>query len=126
MRSYEGVRGSARMPISATAGGVFAASALAWVIASAWVAMMAAMMLPAVVPAAPWRLRASGRIEAAVLSGLQFGGVYCLGATIGPMVLLIAVGAMSVGWMAIVAVLIVVAPDSSPAQCRTPCNSERN
>src|SRR3954447_8843792 len=72
----------------ATALGVLAASAVAWIVAvgrmdgmdmgaetelgsfgffaGAWVAMMAAMMLPGLVPAALRRVRVSGRIDAAV------------------------------------------------------------
>jgi predicted metal-binding membrane protein len=42
-----------------------------------------------------------------VRSGFQFG-VYCFGSSIGLMVMLIALGVMSVAWMASVAVLVLV------------------
>jgi predicted metal-binding membrane protein len=40
-----------------------------------------------------------------VRTGLEFG-VYCVGSSIGLMVLLLALGVMSVAWMAVVAVLV--------------------
>jgi predicted metal-binding membrane protein len=44
------------------------------------------------------------RCRASVRSGLEFG-LYCVGSSIGLMVLLLALGAMSVTWMAAVAVV---------------------
>jgi len=40
-----------------------------------------------------------------VRSGLQFG-LYCVGSSIGLMVMLVALGVMSVTWMSVVAVLV--------------------
>ena len=127
----------------------------------AWVAMMAAMMLPGAVPALVGRARADApglavplfaasylavwtlvgfavyaiyrphgtslagalivaagiyeltplkrtcrrRCRESIVSGSQFG-LYCVGSSIGLMLLLLALGAMSVGWMAAVAVLV--------------------
>jgi predicted metal-binding membrane protein len=126
-----------------------------------WVSMMAAMMLPAAVPAVVLRVRAAGRMRVVPLfagsylvvwavvglpvyfsyrphgtaaagaltvaaglyeltplkrhcrrrcrdsvgSGLRFG-FYCFGSSIGLMVMLIALGVMSVAWMSVVAVLV--------------------
>ena len=126
-----------------------------------WMWMMAAMMLPAAVPAVSRRVRASGRLRAAPLfvasylclwtvigvvvyvlyrphgsfvagmlaiaaglyeltplkrdcrrrcresvgSGFEFG-VYCIGSSAGLMLLLIALGVMSLAWMLAVAVLV--------------------
>jgi hypothetical protein len=46
------------------------------------------------------------RCQERVRSGLEFG-LYCVGSTIGLMLILIAVGVMSLAWMAVIAVLIV-------------------
>jgi predicted metal-binding membrane protein len=129
----------------------------------AWVAMMAAMMLPGAIPAALRLARSSGRLEAVpvfagsylavwtlvglaayavyqphgttaagaltvaaglyeltplkracrrrcrerVRSGLDFG-LYCVGSSIGLMVMLLALGAMSVTWSCIVATVVLV------------------
>jgi predicted metal-binding membrane protein len=129
----------------------------------AWVAMMAAMMLPGAIPAALRIARSSGRLEAVpvfagsylvvwtlvglaayavyqphgttaagaltvaaglyeltplkracrrrcrerVRSGLDFG-LYCVGSSIGLMVMLLALGAMSVTWSCIVAAVVLV------------------
>jgi predicted metal-binding membrane protein len=48
-----------------------------------------------------WRCRTNCR------SGFQFG-LYCVGSSIGLMVMLVALGVMSVTWMSVVAVLVVV------------------
>ena len=45
------------------------------------------------------------RCRESVRSGFEFG-VYCVGSSIGLMVVLLALGAMSVTWMALVAVLV--------------------
>jgi predicted metal-binding membrane protein len=45
------------------------------------------------------------RCRAHVRSGLEFGG-WCLGSSIGLMVMLVALGAMSVTWMVVVASLV--------------------
>jgi predicted metal-binding membrane protein len=45
------------------------------------------------------------RCRTTVRSGSQFG-LYCVGSTIGLMVMLVALGAMSVTWMAVVAALV--------------------
>lgn len=129
---------------------------------AAWVAMMAAMMLPGALPALIRRARAGGSVLAAphfavsylvvwtlvglviyalyephgttvagamtvaaglyeltplkracrircresVRSGSLFG-TYCIGSSIGLMIVLLAVGAMSIAWMAVVAALVV-------------------
>jgi predicted metal-binding membrane protein len=129
--------------------------------ATAWLSMMAAMMLPGAVPAvlgraaeralavplfvgpylAVWTLvgiavyalyrphgtSAAGaltiaagvyeltpvkrhfrrRCRESVRSGFQFG-LYCVGSSIGLMVMLLALGVMSVTWMAVVALLVLV------------------
>jgi predicted metal-binding membrane protein len=46
------------------------------------------------------------RCRSSVRSGFRFG-IWCVGSSIGLMVLLLAVGAMSVTWMAVVAVVVV-------------------
>ena len=127
-----------------------------------WVLMMAAMMLPGVVPAVLRRAHVSGRLRAGPLfvgsylavwtlvgvavyalyrphgslaagaaaiaagvyeltpakqrcrqrcrdsvgSGVKFG-LYCVGSSIGLMLILVALSVMSIGWMAIVGVLVV-------------------
>ena len=131
--------------------------------AALWVAMMAAMMLPAAAPAVVRHVRASGRVRAMPLfvasylavwalvgvavyavyrphgslaagvvaigsgvyeltpikrhfrrrcledfsSGLNFG-LCCVGSSIGLMVLLVAVGIMSVTWMFVIALVVAV------------------
>ena len=45
------------------------------------------------------------RCRTSVRSGLEFG-LYCVGSSVGLMVMLVAVGVMSVAWMAVVAVLV--------------------
>jgi predicted metal-binding membrane protein len=132
-----------------------------WFFVSAWVAMMAAMMLPGAVPALVHRARAEApalavpffagsylavwtlvglavyavyrphgtslagalivaagvyeltplkqtcrrRCRESVRSGLHFG-IYCVGSSLGLMLVLLAVGAMSVAWMCVVAVVL--------------------
>ena len=129
----------------------------------AWMAMMAAMMLPGAIPAALRLVRSSGRLDAAprfagsylavwmvvgvaayavyqphgttaagaltvaaglyeltplkracrrrcrelVRSGFDFG-FYCVGSSIGLMVMLLALGAMSLTWSCIVATVVLV------------------
>jgi predicted metal-binding membrane protein len=126
-----------------------------------WVSMMAAMMLPAAVPAVSRRARASGRVRTvpqfvgsylavwtlvgvavyalyrphgsfaagavaiaagvyeftpvkqhfrrrcgeSVRSGFEFG-LYCVGSSIGLMLMLVALSVMSVAWMSVIAVLV--------------------
>jgi predicted metal-binding membrane protein len=172
------------MTVARTAGATLGLAAAAWTVAVhqmhgmnmgvatdlgslrffvvAWVAMMAAMMLPAALPALVRRARAAtsglavprfalsyltvwtvaglvaytlyrphGTAAAGVLtvaaglyeltplkrtcrrrcrenvrSGSRFG-LYCLGSSIGPMVVLLAVGAMSVTWMGVVAAVVI-------------------
>jgi predicted metal-binding membrane protein len=128
---------------------------------TAWVSMMAAMMLPGAAPAVLQRAHVSGRALAAPLfagsylavwatvgfavyalyqphgssiagaltivagfyeltplkrhfrrrcrenvrSGVRFG-LWCVGSSVGPMLMLLALGVMSVAWMSVVAVLI--------------------
>jgi predicted metal-binding membrane protein len=47
------------------------------------------------------------RCRATVRSGLEFGA-YCVGSSIGLMVMLVALGAMSITWMVVVALLVLV------------------
>jgi predicted metal-binding membrane protein len=127
-----------------------------------WVAMMAAMMLPGLVPAVLRHAHASGRVPAALLfvgsylavwtlvavavyilyrphgslaagaiaiaagvyeftplkqvfrrrcgehvrSGFELG-LYCVGSSIGLMLVMVALGVMSVTWMSVIAVLVI-------------------
>jgi predicted metal-binding membrane protein len=54
----------------------------------------------------PLKRECRRRCQRHVRSGLQFG-VYCVGSSIGLMVMLVALGVMSIAWMAIVAALVV-------------------
>jgi predicted metal-binding membrane protein len=54
----------------------------------------------------PLKRECRRRCQRQVRSGLQFG-LYCVGSSIGLMVMLVALGVMSVAWMAIVAALVV-------------------
>jgi len=54
----------------------------------------------------PLKRRCRRRCRSNVRSGFQFG-LYCVGSSIGLMVLFLALGVMSVTWMAIVATLVV-------------------
>jgi len=53
----------------------------------------------------PLKRHCRRRCRESVRSGLEFG-VWCVGSSIGLMVVLLALGAMSVTWMALVAVLV--------------------
>jgi predicted metal-binding membrane protein len=53
----------------------------------------------------PLKRHCRRRCREAVRSGFEFGA-YCLGSSIGLMVVLLALGAMSITWMALVAVLV--------------------
>ena len=53
----------------------------------------------------PFKHRCRERCRENVCSGLRFG-VYCVGSSVGLMVMLIALGAMSINWMAVVAVVV--------------------
>jgi predicted metal-binding membrane protein len=53
----------------------------------------------------PLKRECRRRCRRDVRSGLQFG-VYCLGSSIGLMVMLVALGVMSVAWMALVAAVV--------------------
>lgn len=53
----------------------------------------------------PIKRRCRERCRENVRSGMRFG-VYCVGSSVGLMVMLIALGAMSITWMAIVAVVV--------------------
>jgi predicted metal-binding membrane protein len=53
----------------------------------------------------PLKRRCRRRCRATVRSGLRFG-VYCVGSSLGLMVLLVALGAMSFTWMCIVSALV--------------------
>jgi predicted metal-binding membrane protein len=52
----------------------------------------------------PLKQRFRRRCRESVRSGLQFG-LYCVGSSIGLMLMLVAVGVMSVTWMSVIAVL---------------------
>jgi predicted metal-binding membrane protein len=54
----------------------------------------------------PLKRECRHRCRESVRSGLEFG-FFCLGSSIGLMVLLLALGAMSVAWMALVAVIVI-------------------
>src|SRR5207249_3809065 len=54
----------------------------------------------------PLKRECRRRCHRAVRSGFQFG-FYCFGSSIGLMLILLAVGVMSVTWMAVVAALVV-------------------
>ena len=53
----------------------------------------------------PLKRECRRRCRRDVRSGLQFG-VYCLGSSIGLMVMLVALGVMSVAWMALIAAVV--------------------
>ena len=53
----------------------------------------------------PLKLDCRRRCQETVRSGIQFG-VCCVGSSVGLMVMLLALGVMSVAWMAVVAVLV--------------------
>ena len=53
----------------------------------------------------PLKRECRRRCQMHVRSGVEFG-VYCAGASIGLMVMLVAIGAMSVAWMSIVGVVV--------------------
>jgi predicted metal-binding membrane protein len=55
----------------------------------------------------PLKRECRRRCRRDVRSGLQFG-VWCVGSSIGLMVMLVALGVMSVAWMALVAILVLV------------------
>jgi predicted metal-binding membrane protein len=53
----------------------------------------------------PLKRECRRRCQREVRSGFQFG-VYCVGSSIGLMVMLVALGVMSIAWMAVVAALV--------------------
>jgi predicted metal-binding membrane protein len=55
----------------------------------------------------PIKRRCRRRCHETMRSGLQLG-VYCVGSSVGLMVMLAALGVMNVGWMALVAALVLV------------------
>jgi predicted metal-binding membrane protein len=55
----------------------------------------------------PLKRRSRRRCQERVGSGLQFG-IYCVGSSIGLMAVLLALGVMSITWMAVVAALVIV------------------
>jgi len=55
----------------------------------------------------PLKRECRSRCHKTVRSGLRFG-TYCLGSSIGLMVILLSLGAMSLTWMAVVAALVIV------------------
>jgi predicted metal-binding membrane protein len=55
----------------------------------------------------PLKRQARRRCQQRVRSGLHLG-LYCIGSSIGLMLLLLAVGAMSLAWMSVIAVLVLV------------------
>ena len=55
----------------------------------------------------PLKRRARRRCQQSADSGFHYG-IYCLGSSIGLMVLLLAWGAMSVAWMTVVAVVVLI------------------
>jgi predicted metal-binding membrane protein len=70
----------------------------------AWVA--AALTIAAgVYELTPFKRSCRRRCRATVRSGFQFG-VYCVGSSVGLMVVLVALGVMSLTWMAVIAALV--------------------
>jgi predicted metal-binding membrane protein len=55
----------------------------------------------------PFKRGCRRRCRETVLSGFQFG-VYCVGSSAGLMVVLVALGIMSLSWMAVIAALVLV------------------
>jgi predicted metal-binding membrane protein len=55
----------------------------------------------------PLKRECRRRCQSNVRSGLQFG-IYCVGSSVGLMVMLAALGVMSVAWMVVVAALVLV------------------
>ena len=55
----------------------------------------------------PIKRRARQHCRQSARSGFHFG-LYCLGSSVGLMLLLLALGAMSIGWMVVVAVLVLI------------------
>ncbi len=55
----------------------------------------------------PLKRRCRRRCRESVRSGVQFGR-YCVGSSIGLMLMLVALGVMSVTWMSVIAVLVLV------------------
>jgi predicted metal-binding membrane protein len=65
----------------------------------------AAVLAAAVYEAAPLKRHFRRRCRQATGSGFTFG-LYCAGSSAGPMVMLVALGVMSIPWMALVTVLV--------------------
>jgi predicted metal-binding membrane protein len=55
----------------------------------------------------PLKRECRRRCQRTVRSGFQFG-VFCVGSSIGLMVMLVALGVMNIAWMAVVAALVVI------------------
>ncbi|HUJ64150.1 MAG TPA: DUF2182 domain-containing protein [Acidimicrobiales bacterium] len=65
----------------------------------------AVVMAAGIYELTPIKQRCRRRCRDTVRSGFEFG-IYCVGSTIGLMLMLVALGVMSVAWMAVVAVLV--------------------
>jgi predicted metal-binding membrane protein len=65
----------------------------------------AVVMAAGIYELTPLKQRFRRRCRDTVRSGFEFG-IYCVGSTIGLMLMLVALGVMSVAWMAVVAVLV--------------------
>jgi predicted metal-binding membrane protein len=72
----------------------------------AWVAG-AVTILAGVYELTPFKRTCRRRCRETVRSGFHFGA-YCVGSSIGLMVVLVALGVMSLSWMAVIAALVVV------------------
>jgi predicted metal-binding membrane protein len=55
----------------------------------------------------PFKRACRRRCQSTVRSGLEFGA-YCVGSSIGLMIVLVSLGAMSVTWMAVIAAVVLV------------------
>jgi predicted metal-binding membrane protein len=65
----------------------------------------AVVMAAGIYELTPLKQRFRRRCRDTVRSGFEFG-IYCVGSTLGLMLMLVALGVMSVAWMAVVAVLV--------------------
>jgi predicted metal-binding membrane protein len=70
-----------------------------------YVAAGAVVMAAGIYELTPFKQRFRRRCRDTVRSGFEFG-IYCVGSTLGLMLMLVALGVMSVAWMAVVAVLV--------------------
>jgi predicted metal-binding membrane protein len=68
----------------------------------------------------PLKQHCRRRCRESVRSGFEFG-LYCVGSSMGLMLMLVALGVMSVAWMSVIAVLVLArssCPRTPPSMCR--------